>query len=226
MARQIKRRDPTRPGFCYLHQIRYLIGTLRLEGILDDTIIMFTADHGDMLGNHGMAAKRIFYESSANISMIMMPNKGNPRVAEGTIDNRLVRFADVMPTLLDLVGIAPPETVDGISMVGEARHAQIYGECGATTRNGRTSGTLATGIRTRRWCRHSDFWTTAAMSRSTPPIAAIGPRALRPSTGPAGIYPTTCKAFRRGRYIPSMRSAARVMPSMPCAPISTSRSAP
>lgn len=112
------------------HQIRYLIGTLRLEGLLDDTIIMFTSDHGDMLGNHDMAAKRIFYESSANIPMILMPNKGNPRTEDGVVDDRLVGFADVMPTLLDLCGIDVPDSCDGISMVGEKRHDYIYGECG------------------------------------------------------------------------------------------------
>lgn len=112
------------------HQIRYLIGTLRLEGVLDNTIVMFTSDHGDMLGNHDMAAKRIFYESSANIPMILMPNKNNPRVAEGLVDDRLVGFADIMPTLLDLCDIPIPETVDGISMVGEQKHEYIYGECG------------------------------------------------------------------------------------------------
>lgn len=111
-------------------QIRYLVGTLRLEGILDDTIIMFTSDHGDMLGNHDMAAKRIFYESSANIPMILSANKGNPKAAEGAVDDRLVGFADVMPTLLDLCDIAPPATVDGISMVGAETRDTLYGECG------------------------------------------------------------------------------------------------
>ena len=42
---------------------------------------MFTSDHGDMLGNHGMVAKRVFYESSANIPMVLVPDKGNPRVS-------------------------------------------------------------------------------------------------------------------------------------------------
>ena len=112
------------------HQIRYLIGTLRLEGLLDDTIILFTSDHGDMLGNHDMVAKRVFYESSANIPIILMPNKGNLRVLEGVIDDRLVGFADVMPTLLDLCEIETPNTVDGISMIGEQRRKYIYGECG------------------------------------------------------------------------------------------------
>ncbi len=112
------------------YQIRYLIGTLRLEGILDDTIIMFTSDHGDMLGNHDMAAKRIFYESSANIPMILLPNKGNPKAEEGVVDDRLVGFADVMPTLLDLCDIEIPDTVDGRSMVGAETREYIYGECG------------------------------------------------------------------------------------------------
>ena len=112
------------------HQIRYLIGTLRMEGILDDTIILFTSDHGDMLGNHDMAAKRVFYESSANIPMILMPNKDNPKVTEGAVDDRLVTFADVMPTLLDLCDIPVPDTVDGMSMLGETTHDYIYGECG------------------------------------------------------------------------------------------------
>ena len=35
------------------HQLRVVIGTLREEGILDNTILLFTSDHGDMLGNHG-----------------------------------------------------------------------------------------------------------------------------------------------------------------------------
>ena len=82
-----------------------------------------------MLGNHGMVAKRIFYESSANIPMILMPNKGNPRLTDGTIEDRLVGFADVMPTLLDLCGVDIPDTVDGTSMLGDRRD-HIYGECG------------------------------------------------------------------------------------------------
>ena len=112
------------------YQIRYLIGTLRLEGILDDTIILFTSDHGDMLGNHDMAAKRVFYESSANIPMILSPDKGNAKLADEQIDDRLVAFADVMPTLLGLCNIEVPGTVDGMSMVGPNRRDHLYGECG------------------------------------------------------------------------------------------------
>ncbi len=54
------------------HQLRLVIGTLREEMILDNTIICFTSDHGDMLGNHGLWAKRLFYEDSANVPMLLM----------------------------------------------------------------------------------------------------------------------------------------------------------
>jgi len=54
------------------HQLRVLFGTLREEAVLDDTIVMVTADHGDMLGDFGLWAKRLFYEGSAQVPMILM----------------------------------------------------------------------------------------------------------------------------------------------------------
>ena len=112
------------------HQLRVLIGTLREEGELDNTIICFTSDHGDMLGNHGMWAKRLFYEYSANIPMILLGVAGDERVGYNHVDDRLVGWADVMPTLLDLAGIDIPETVEGMSMVGEQKRDWFYGEVG------------------------------------------------------------------------------------------------
>ena len=112
------------------HQLRVVIGTLREEGLLDETIIMFLADHGDMLGNHGLWAKRLFYEVSAGVPMILVGTKGCDRVCFDREDNRLVGLQDVMPTLLDLAGIEIPASVDGLSMVGEEKRAQFYGEYG------------------------------------------------------------------------------------------------
>ncbi|WP_182058230.1 sulfatase-like hydrolase/transferase [Pantoea sp. ME81] len=111
------------------HQIRYLVGTLRMEGLLDNTIICFISDHGDMMGEHGMLAKRMFYENSANIPMIIRGVKGCTRVTEGKTDNRLVGLADVMPTLLDLCGIDAPAHCEGLSMFSDQRRDTLYGEC-------------------------------------------------------------------------------------------------
>ena len=112
------------------HQLRVLIGSLREEGLLDNTIICFTSDHGDMLGNHGMWAKRLFYEPSANIPMILVGVRGDERVGFNRTDDRLVGWQDVMPTLLDLAGVPIPETVEGHSMVSEERRDYLYGEVG------------------------------------------------------------------------------------------------
>lgn len=112
------------------HQLRRVIGTLREEKLLDNTIICFTSDHGDMLGHHGLWAKRLFYEHAANIPMLLLGPVGDARTPAGSQDDRLVGWQDVMPTLLDLAGIAIPESVEGLSMVGEARRPFLFGEVG------------------------------------------------------------------------------------------------
>jgi arylsulfatase len=112
------------------HQLRVVIGTLREEGLLNNTIILFTSDHGDMLGSHGCWAKRTFYEQSAQIPMILMGVAGDQRVGVRRTDERLVGWQDVMPTLLDLCDIEIPGTVDGRSMLGPERRTVLYGEVG------------------------------------------------------------------------------------------------
>jgi arylsulfatase len=110
------------------HQLRTIIGTLREEGVLDNTIIMFTSDHGDMLGNHGLWAKQKFFESSANIPMILCGVAGCKRVRHHRVDDRLVGLQDIMPTLLELAGVPIPKSVTGLSAVGDARRPYLYGE--------------------------------------------------------------------------------------------------
>lgn len=112
------------------HQLRLVIGTLREEQLLDNTIILFTADHGDLLGDHALWAKRFYYEQSANVPMILLGTANDARVGHRRVDDRLVGWQDVMPTLLDLAGIPIPSSVEGMSMVGEARRSTLYGECG------------------------------------------------------------------------------------------------
>ena len=111
------------------HQIRVVLGTLREEQMLDNTIILFCSDHGDMLGDFGLWAKRLFYEASAQVPMLLIGPKNNAQVPQNHVDNRLVGLQDVMPTLLSLSGLPIPDTVEGISMVGAKTRAFLYGEC-------------------------------------------------------------------------------------------------
>ena len=130
-----KTREEARRAFYALcthidHQIRRLIGTLREEDLLDDTYILFTSDHGDMLGMHNLWAKRSFYEQSARIPMILCGPPSEARICVNSVDERLVGMQDVMPTLLDLCGVEIPDSVEGLSMVGSQTRATLYGEEG------------------------------------------------------------------------------------------------
>lgn len=112
------------------HQLRLVLGTLREEGLLADTIILFTSDHGDMLGAHGLWAKRLFYEPSARVPLILLGTADDPRMALNATDDRLAALQDVMPTLLDLAGIPAPPSVTGRSLLDpHHRRSHLYGEC-------------------------------------------------------------------------------------------------
>ncbi|TWT58452.1 Arylsulfatase [Thalassoglobus neptunius] len=116
------------------HQIRFVLGTLREEGLLDETMILFTSDHGDMFGQHGLWGKRLFYEGAANVPMILVPPAGQSDDACGHVDSRLVGLQDVMPTLLEMCAIDVPDSCDGRSMTSSQERNVLYGECneGAT----------------------------------------------------------------------------------------------
>ena len=110
------------------HQIRLVIGMLREEGLLDNTIVVFTADHGDMLGHHNQFAKDLMYEDSVRVPMILMPTAGYERVGNHLEDDRLVELRDVMPTLLDLAGLEIPDSVEGISLASDASREYLSAE--------------------------------------------------------------------------------------------------
>ncbi len=112
------------------HQLRLVIGTLREEMQLNNTIVLFTSDHGDMLGDHGLWAKSLFYQGSVNVPMILLGRPCDTEIGIGAEDDRLVTLADVMPTLLSLAGLEVPDTTDGRPMIGPDPRPMVYGEFG------------------------------------------------------------------------------------------------
>ena len=87
-----------------------LLGALDENGLAEDTIVVFTADHGDMLGSHGREYKGVAYEESARIPFLMR----YPRALPGGVNNgTLVSMVDYMPTLLSMCGVAIPQGVQG-----------------------------------------------------------------------------------------------------------------
>ena len=118
------------------YSIRMLLGTLRELSMLDDTIIVFMSDHGDMLFDHGMVAKRLFYEGSASIPLIFSGKPMQEYRGKG-FEDRLCSVADVMPTLLSLCGIEDIPQMDGISIFGDVKRDYIYGEVSEGTKSTR-----------------------------------------------------------------------------------------
>ena len=98
----------------------------------EPTWIVFSSDHGEMLGDHHLFRKSLPYESSAHVPLLITGR--NVEVPRGTCD-ALVTWEDIMPTLLDLAGVAIPDGLDGRSLVplmrGEAESVRdaVFGMC-------------------------------------------------------------------------------------------------
>ena len=82
-----------------------------------NTYVMFTADHGEMLGDHYLFRKCYPYDGSARIPFLV----NGPGVTRGGICDRPVCLEDIMPTVLELAGCNIPETVEGSSLVPTLR---------------------------------------------------------------------------------------------------------
>ncbi len=94
------------------HQLGRLFGMLQTMGILDNTLILYTSDHGEMMGDHGDAAKSSFYHSASDIPFIVRPPK-SWEVKPGQEHPALVGLTDLLPTLCHTAGVTPPEDVSG-----------------------------------------------------------------------------------------------------------------
>ena len=108
----------------YLGMISYvdalvgqLIGELKRLGLYDDTIIVFTSDHGDMLGEHGMWYKRTYYEESLRVPLIVSCPERYP----SGIRRENVSLVDLFPTILEFAGCSAgrnlTEDLDGSSLL-------------------------------------------------------------------------------------------------------------
>lgn len=95
------------------HQINRFLETLMDYGLSEDTLVCFTSDHGEMLGDHQLFRKSLPYEGSAKIPLVV---KG-PGVPRHRVSRVPAELRDVMPTLLDLAGLPVPARVEGESLV-------------------------------------------------------------------------------------------------------------
>jgi len=131
-----KLRAMRRAYYATLTEVDYALGRLfarlREQTLLENTWIIFTSDHGDMLGDHGLGAKSVFFEGSAHVPLLVRPPglwTSDPR--GGGTDDRLACLADLLPTFLALAGVDRPldQPCDGLDLLGSERRARLFGEC-------------------------------------------------------------------------------------------------
>jgi len=104
-----------------------LVETLERTGQLDDTVVIFTSDHGDMLGERRMVQKRTFYEWSVRVPLVVRHPDGR-RSGEAVASP--VSLLDLAPTLLDLAGVPAGERLplDGVSLLDEDPERVVFSE--------------------------------------------------------------------------------------------------
>jgi len=92
-----------------------LLDKLDEQGIADNTIIVFTSDHGLMHGEHGLGGKVLLYDPSVRIPLVVY----DPRPSVTSVvskSDELVALVDIAPTLLELTGVPVPQAVQGKSL--------------------------------------------------------------------------------------------------------------
>jgi arylsulfatase A-like enzyme len=97
-------------------QVGQLMDALRKAGLEENTLVLFTSDHGEGLGSHRWTGKMMYYEEEAAVPLIVSWKGVTPA---GRIDRQhLVSTIDVLPTLCDYAGVPPPPAVRGRSLRG------------------------------------------------------------------------------------------------------------
>jgi len=137
--------------------IQTILDTLIATGQLENTMIVFTSDHGDGMGAHRWNQKTLFYDEVSRIPFIFS-NPSLSRSGARDAHNLTNMNLDVFPTLFDYCGITPPENLPGISLKpliegksGATGHEFVVSENDLQAAYGKSDGIFGRMIRTRRY---------------------------------------------------------------------------
>ena len=100
------------------HNLGRLLDALERHGVADETVVVFTSDHGEMLGSHGQLYKVQPWDESIRVPLIMR----YPRAIDaGRVLDMPMGQPDILPTLLGLMGLRVPDGVEGDDLSGVLR---------------------------------------------------------------------------------------------------------
>ncbi len=110
-----------------------LFAALEAKGLMDKTLIVFTSDHGDYLGDHWLGEKDLFHEPSVRIPLIIYDPGPAAAKTRGSVNNRFVEAIDLLPTFLEFVGgQIQPERLEGRSLLPLLRGEAVESWRGCT----------------------------------------------------------------------------------------------
>ena len=106
-----------------------LTAFLKEQGRFEDTLIVFTSDHGDYLGDHWLGEKDLFHEESVRIPLIIRDPDAAADTTRGRREDRLVEAIDLLPTFYEMLGGSEPinHRVEGRSLVQLLRGGDVAG---------------------------------------------------------------------------------------------------
>jgi arylsulfatase A-like enzyme len=101
-----------------------LFAHLEASGRMDDTMIVFTSDHGDYLGDHWLGEKELFHEPSIRVPLIVYDPDAAADATRGTVDNGFVEAIDLVPSFLEAAGVPIADhMIEGKSFLDRVRGA-------------------------------------------------------------------------------------------------------
>lgn len=120
-------------------QVGRVVDALDRLGLSDNTIIVFTSDHGYHMGEHGLWQKMSLFEESARVPMLIVaPGLSS----KGTVAKTPVSQIDLFPTLAELCGVKAPENLQGQSLVPILKDPSLTGRGWALTQVTRNANVL------------------------------------------------------------------------------------
>ena len=99
------------------HAVGRILHFLKDSGQYDDTLIIFTSDHGEMLGNHWLWGKEGYFDDAFHIPLILRDPRPEAAAGRGQVLDAVTEAVDVAPTVLDWLGLEVPPAYDGRSLL-------------------------------------------------------------------------------------------------------------
>jgi arylsulfatase A-like enzyme len=123
VARHVR---PAYMGLCAQldHHVGRVLAALDAAGRMRDTLIVFTTDHGEFMGDRGLGEKELFYDEIVRVPFIVYDPSAQADATRGAVESRLVEAVDVVPTILDALGLpVPAHRIEGRSLLPLTRGA-------------------------------------------------------------------------------------------------------